>query len=1606
MKLNRLVLSATCVFLAGIFSAQGGTWEWESTIQGQQFSSISDDDYDFDTYSQGVRLNVSHLPGSGDPEAEFVFILPPSSAGTYSSLSIRVFGQGTANLWVDGEQQSDVSVNSTYEQRSISVTKIQQNADGYATLTVKLQANGVSTFQLGYVYVYLEMNTANQWLDYYMREILSYKILLEGADVIDKFDFGDVALNLVKEASLKAGAFAQQLLGVDSTLMIDALEATCNSIEAFADFADTLTSALAWNSVQASYLNGLLNINNTPSYICTKLKDTYAPSIKNLAGMWLTAGADGDLSQTDRANLQVAMNNRAAELWGVSAADYRVKDFRNGWVKVNGVHAAGDDDVWDWVQSAFYSIRPLIYFDIPPRGSGTPGPQEDKSFLKKYSDELLDHAASIVPNAPKISGKVSTSGGDGIDDVNVSANNGGGSNTTDSNGNYELTVPYDWSGNVTASKAGYILGSYWAFEHVTGDQIGKDFTGTPIEPEISGYVKTASGSAISGVSVSANNGGDSDTTDSSGYYELGVPYNWSGTLTASKSGFSFSSKNYSNITSDQIDQNFTGLDVDPPDEVSGFSAVAGDTTVRLTWSNPGDGDFDGVKIMRKTGGYPSDEDDGTQVYDGSSTEKIDTGLSNSTKYYYKAFSYDTSDNYASGSSANATPYEILTHYVSVDGSHTWPFENSDSAATNIQDAINVATSNDAVLVNDGIYAIQSTISVGKEIVLQSINGPKVTTIDAGTHDYLRFPCISVSTPALIAGFTITNGVNTGNFGGGIKSSYDVGWALVVSNCVIGGNSAANGGGGLMYGTAIKCTFVGNKAQQGGAMYNCKAYNCILEKNVAHRADEEWPGGGGMVHGEAHNCTFSYNSSASYGGGMSYGEAYHCTFAGNVATYGGGVARGSTYNCIVLHNTASNSADDLYSTAAYYSCSPDLIHGEDGNITNAPLLVSASHIATNSPCRGAGDPAYASGTDIDGEAWLNPPSMGCDEYYAGTDAGQLDVEFLYGQTNLCVGFSGRYVFDTQGAVTETQIDFGDGEIVTNTVFVQHMWDVPGTYDVVLTAFNDDYPAGVSVTQAVHVFTAEESAVYVFDFTGNDANDGQSWATAKKTIQAGVDVQDIYGGMVLVSNGTYSISSEITVPKTMRIFSVNGPEVTVVDGGGITRCFNLSGKECVVSGFTITNGYADSDGGGIYCTDPAAIVSSCLITGNAAAGNGGGVYCTDPAAIISNCVISGNSAAGNGGGMVGSIAYDCTFRGNSATNESSGGGGMYGGLAYNCSFTDNSADRGGGASEGIYTNCIFIGNFAFVGGGIFDGNSYNSYFYENSAIDSGGGMYGGNAYNCILVGNVASLLGGGADECDLYNCVLYGNEAFAGGGSAEGRVRNCIAWSNSAIYIADNLYGSVTYSCAPDLIHGEDGNITNAPLLVSASHIATNSPCRGAGDPAYASGTDIDGEAWLNPPSMGCDEYYGSGSVTGSLELVLYGPDQICEGYPAQFIPQVCGAVTATHLSFGDGQSANNPILLEHTWDASGSYDVVLTAFNDDYPTGISVTQAVHVFAAEESAVYVSDSTGSDANDGQSWATAKKTIQAGVDAQAVYGGEVQVFIVVPFPILASSKMLICP
>ena len=162
----------------------------------------------------------------------------------------------------------------------------------------------------------------------------------------------------------------------------------------------------------------------------------------------------------------------------------------------------------------------------------------------------------------KISGYVRTSSGNEISGVTITFSNGEGSTTTDSSGYYSQKVKEGWSGAVTPSKVGYNFDpASRNYSEVKRDQKEQDYIGTQIQQPktISGYVRTSSGNGFSGVTVTFDNGGGTDTTNSSGYYSREVTYGWSGTVTPTKDDYSFIpiSRSYSNVTSNQSNQDYS-----------------------------------------------------------------------------------------------------------------------------------------------------------------------------------------------------------------------------------------------------------------------------------------------------------------------------------------------------------------------------------------------------------------------------------------------------------------------------------------------------------------------------------------------------------------------------------------------------------------------------------------------------------------------------------------------------------------------------------------------------------------------------------------------------------------------------------------------------------------------------------------------------------------------------------------------------------------------------------------------------------------------------------------------------------------------------------------
>lgn len=338
------------------------------------------------------------------------------------------------------------------------------------------------------------------------------------------------------------------------------------------------------------------------------------------------------------------------------------------------------------------------------------------------------------------------------------------------------------------------------------------------------------------------------------------------------------------------------------------------------------------------------------------------------------------------------------------------------------------------------------------------------------------------------------------------------------------------------------------------------------------------------------------------------------------------------------------------------------------------------------------------------------------------------------------------------------------------------------------------------------TSPTNTFYVADYVAYVKTNGtpvppyNTWATAATNINEAIYAV-IPGGIVWVTNGTYD--GEVVIRKSCTVKSVNGPEVTLIDGRGTNRCVKMDGViYSVLDGFTLTNG----------------VTPNGDILGDKA---GGGVLLREYA-VVQNCIIRGNR-------------------------------GMYGGGAacYNSKFR---------YEAGTISNCVIEGNVAntYYGGGVrlaYGGYLTHSHIRNNRGADTAGGVYfeglGGFMENCLIAGNVATsgLATGGGVELygggTMANCTVVSNTAGLRGGVNFiyiSKMVNSIVWSNRQVtgFDADdenghaNINRRADYSCAAGLSNGTFdgvGNITNHPKFADAGagnyRLTASSPCRDTG-----------------------------------------------------------------------------------------------------------------------------------------------------------------------------------
>jgi hypothetical protein len=413
----------------------------------------------------------------------------------------------------------------------------------------------------------------------------------------------------------------------------------------------------------------------------------------------------------------------------------------------------------------------------------------------------------------------------------------------------------------------------------------------------------------------------------------------------------------------------------------------------------------------------------------------------------------------------------------------------------------------------------------------------------------------------------------------------------------------------------------------------------------------------------------------------------------------------------------------------------------------------------------------------------------------------------------------------------------------------------------------------------------------------------------------------GAVVLVTNGLYNsggryvsgdMTNRVVLDKALTVLSVNGPEQTVIEGAwdpavtngpASVRCAWVA-EGAVLGGFTLRGGSTPLNGGGVWSSGLGLRETTvgCVVTNCRAGGNGGGAY----QGRLRDCIITGNSARTNGGGTAMAVVDRCLLQANSAYV----GGGLSGGVARQSRLLANTASGVGGGANGPSSllGCAIALNQAVSCGGAF-----NSFLYH-----------------CTVVSNLASSsLTAGVDFGGAWNSIIYFNLAppdntYGGlfenaGGSAQ-------------------VYKNICYSP----FRGIPTCITNNPQLLDLWHVATTSPCRGAGANLLPVGfADIDNQNWISPPAIGCDDVSDSGP-TGPLSLSVTAWPEVVVGGVLPLTASITGQAARLEWSFGDGTVvADVGFSTTHRWTNAGSYTVTATVFNWDHPAGVAATLPVDV-----------------------------------------------------------------
>ena len=512
--------------------------------------------------------------------------------------------------------------------------------------------------------------------------------------------------------------------------------------------------------------------------------------------------------------------------------------------------------------------------------------------------------------------------------------------------------------------------------------------------------------------------------------------------------------------------------------------------------------------------------------------------------------------------------------------------------------------------------------------------------------------------------------------------------------------------------------------------------------------------------------------------------------------------------------------------------------------------------------------------------------------------------------------------------------------------------------------------------------QETGASLVVTTLNDTVDSTDGVTSLREAIAAASEGDTVTFDESLAGGTITLAGsqiEITAGITIDAADIGG---ITISGNGTSSIFSVTGGSentpVSLSGLTMTDGYAEFNGGAINAGYGCVLtLAGCTLNNNSAGGNGGAVYSMGNV-TLTDCTLSANMASSGGGAINNAFGSVLTMIG--------------------CSVSANSASGNGGAiynagSSATLTDCVFSDNTAgTLGNGGAIVNNYNKTMsitgclvYGNSAGQNGAGVYNyGNLtlLSSTITGNTASNMGGGLYDygtTSVYNTIIAENSA--------GKGTDIFSSSSGARYGYNVISSYSGWTASEDCITYDSSEILFADAENHDYSLAEGSQAVDVGNNGYvASDTDLAGNtrivnsivdigAYEYQTESGGGEEESSSLIVTTLEDVIDSTDGVTslreaiaaasEGETVTFDESLAGGtitLAGSQLEITAGITVDAAGIGGMTVDAGGESRVfLLSGGTSDHPValiGLTITGGGNIASnntANGAGIYATDVT---------------------------------------------------